>query len=161
MELKINSIQRDGTFLVMHVDDSYQHIASKLKEGTPFVKEALVKIQDWYKSHTDAQRALFHKWLDVYYKSGFPSDETKHDLKLRLKHNANGTIYVKYYKYEFIECGEDDSEYNILKSTSKYNSFEYNNLIDALIEDMRRSGAGEILDNLIYEHQALKKSVDK
>lgn len=161
MELKIIELKKNNDIISLKIDQNSMLTAQAIPDNSLLQKDLLVKISDWYKSHTDAQRALFHKWLSVYFLSGFPSDQTKEALKKRLKKQANGVCYVRYESLSFVECLPKDSEYVVLKSTTKYNSKEYNAVIDELISDMVKTGAGEILDKLHLEYQQIKKDFKK
>jgi len=85
-------------------------------------------------SKTVKQNNTFHDLLEIYWKSGYPSDLSYADLKIRIK-----DTYGVRHEIRIIN-GE---EWKVLKSWSKYTLKDGRKAIDGLISEMLSIGVND------------------
>ena len=85
-------------------------------------------------SKTVKQNNTFHDLLMIYWTSGYPSDQSYSDLKIRIKDTYG-------VRHEIHKIGGED--WRVLKSWSKYTLSEGRRAIDGLISEMLTIGVND------------------
>lgn len=114
-----------------YFSDIYTHL-SKLNLDVGSALEITVDKVNTSKSV--AQNNTFHDLLMIYWKSGYPSDLSYADLKIRIKDTYG-------CRHEIREIAGE--QWKVLKSWSKYTLREGRQAIDGLISEMQMIGVND------------------
>lgn len=145
------SLKNDGVLHLVFTGDYLKKLKEYIyyKEFAPG-SAVEVTIDNVNTSKTVQQVRTFHLLIDIYYKSGLPSDNNKQSLKNRIKYE-NGVT-------EFYETS-DGKVMATLKSISEYTLKEGRILIDGLISEMLLMGCNDKrFQNMILEWNTFKQN---
>lgn len=153
-EFIFNASENESRYKIVVSGKYNDEIYQALKKNDISIGSALeITIDKVNTSKSVKQNNTFHDLLMIYWKSGYPSDLSYPDLKIRIKDTYGVRHEIR------VIAGE---RWKVLKSWSKYNLKEGRKAIDGLISEMQTIGVNDTrFQEMIVKWNEYKKETRK